>query len=148
MKVREAQARYEKSVTLKAKEDPKVFWRYVQSKTKLKESIQCIIDENGEVHTDNGTKAGLLSTFFQSVFTKGPDSNILPTFNSRTDLRLEHVMFDEATVEKYLRKVQESKSQGSDSIYPKLIKETVVSISKPATKIFNKCMEEMMLPKI
>ena len=28
MKVREAQARYEKSVALKAKEDPKVFWRH------------------------------------------------------------------------------------------------------------------------
>ena len=64
MKVREAQARYEKSVALKAKEDPKVVWRYVQSKTKVKESIQCIVDENGEVHTDNGTKAGLLNNFF------------------------------------------------------------------------------------
>jgi hypothetical protein len=47
-------------------------------------------------------------------------------------------MFDEATVKKYLSKVKESKSQGSDSIHPKLIKETVVSISKPVTKIFNK----------
>ena len=66
MKVREAQARYEKSVALNAKEDPKVFWRYmymyVQSKTKVKDSIQCILDENDEVHSDNGTKAGLLNT--------------------------------------------------------------------------------------
>jgi hypothetical protein len=148
MKVREAQAPYEKSVALKAKEDPKVFWRYVQSKTKVKESIQCIVDENGEVHTDNGTKAGLLNNFFQSVFMKEPDCEILATFNSRTDLRLENVMFDEATVNKYLSKVKKSKSQGSDSIHPKLIKETVVSIFKPATKIFNKSMEEKKLPKI
>jgi hypothetical protein len=50
---------------------------------------------------------------------------------SRTDLRLENVMFDEATVKKYLSKVKESKSQGSDSIHLKLIKEMGVSISKP-----------------
>jgi hypothetical protein len=148
MKVREAQARYEKSVALKAKEDPKVFWRYLQSKTKVKESIQCIVDENGEVHTDNGTKAGLLNNVFQSVFTKEPDFHILPTFNSRTDLRLENVMFDENIVKKYLSKVKESKSQGSDSIHLKLIKEMGVSISKPVTKIFNKSMEEKKLPKI
>ena len=79
---------------------PKVFWRYVQSKTKVKESIQCILEENGEVHTDNGTKAGWLNNFFQSVFTKEPDCEMLPTFNSRTDLRLDNVMFDEATVKK------------------------------------------------
>ena len=114
----------------------------------MNESIQCIVDENGEVHTDNGTKAGLLNNFFQSVFTKEPDCEIIPTFNSRTDLRLENVMFDEATVKKYLSKVKKSKSQGSDSIHPKLIKETVVSISKPVTKILNKSMEEKKLSKI
>jgi hypothetical protein len=57
-------------------------------------------------------------------------------------------MFDEATVKKYVSKVKESKSQGSDSIYPKLIKETAISISKPVTKIFNKSIEEKKLPKI
>jgi predicted DNA binding CopG/RHH family protein len=52
------------------------------------------------------------------------------------------------SVKKYLSKVKESKSQGSDSIHPKLIKETVVSISKPVTKIFKKSMEEKKLPTI
>jgi hypothetical protein len=45
-------------------------------------------------------------------------------------------MFDEATVKKYLSKVKESKSQGSDSIHLKLIKEMGVSISKPV-KLFS-----------
>ena len=35
-KVREAQVRYEKFVALKTKDDPKVFWKYVQAKMKLK----------------------------------------------------------------------------------------------------------------
>ena len=49
-KVRQAQMRYEKDICQKAKDDPKVFWRFVQSKTKIKESIQCIIDDNGDTY--------------------------------------------------------------------------------------------------
>jgi hypothetical protein len=71
-KVRQAQMRYEKEICQKAKDDPKVFWRFVQSKTKIKESIQCIIDDNGEIHTENKCKAELLNAFFQSVFTNEP----------------------------------------------------------------------------
>jgi hypothetical protein len=49
-KVRQAQMRYEKDICQKAKDDHKVFWRFVQSKTKIKESIQCIIDDNGDTY--------------------------------------------------------------------------------------------------
>jgi len=53
----------------KAKDDPKVFRRFVQSKTKIKGSnIQCIIDDNGEIHIENKCKAELLNAFFQNVF--------------------------------------------------------------------------------
>jgi hypothetical protein len=48
--------RYEKEICQKAKDDPEVFWKFVQSKAKIKESIQCIIDDNGEIHTENNCK--------------------------------------------------------------------------------------------
>ena len=37
-------------------------------------------------------------------------------------------------------------SQGSDSMHPKLLKETVESITTPVAKIFNKSMEDSKLP--
>lgn len=146
MKVREAQEKYEKDIVTKVKDDPKVFWRYVQSKTKVKENIQCIIDENGELYTDNENKAELLNKFFHSVFTHEQDVNNLPPFNQRTNSKLEDVSFTEELVKKHLSKVKETKSQGSDSIHPKLIKETVETITKPVTKIFTKSMECHQLP--
>jgi hypothetical protein len=51
------------------KKDNKIFWKFIQSKTKSKENIPCIMDENGELQTDNKIKAELLNKFFQSVFT-------------------------------------------------------------------------------
>ena len=137
-KVRKAQMRYEKEICQKAKDDPKVFWRFVQSKTKIKESIQCIIDDNGEIHTENKCKAELLNAFFQSVFTNEPEKDTIPTFNSRTDLKLDNIKFEVDTVKKHLQKINETKSQGSDSIHPKLLKETIENITTPVAKIFNK----------
>ena len=37
-------------------------------------------------------------------------------------------------------------SQGSDSMQPKLLKETIESITTPVAKIFNKSMEDSKLP--
>jgi hypothetical protein len=109
--------RYEKEICQKAKDDPKVFRRFVQSKTKIKGSnIQCIIDDNGEIHTENKCKAELLNAFFQSVFTNEPEKDTIPTFNSRTDLKLDNIKFEVDTVKKHLQKINETKSQGPDSI--------------------------------
>ena len=139
--------RYEKEICQKAKDDPKVFRRFVESKTKIKGSnIQCIIDDNGEIHTENKCKAELLNAFFQSVFTNEPEKDTIPTFNSRTDLKLDNIKFEVDTVKKHLQKINETKSQGSDSMQPKLLKETIESIATPVAKIFNKSMEDSKLP--
>jgi hypothetical protein len=41
---------------------------------KKKENIPYIIDEKGEINTDDRIKAELINTFFQSVFTVEVDS--------------------------------------------------------------------------
>ena len=59
---------YERSIATNMKEDNKIFWKFIQSKTKSKENIPCKMDENGELQMDNKIKAELLNKFFQSVF--------------------------------------------------------------------------------
>jgi hypothetical protein len=56
--------------------DNKIFWKYIQSKTK--ENIPCIMDENGEIHTDDKKKAELLNNFFKSVFTNEDSTQGIP----------------------------------------------------------------------
>jgi hypothetical protein len=61
--VRQAKYKYEHSIATNMKEDNKIFWKFIQSKTKSKENIPCIMDENGELQTDNKIKAELLNKF-------------------------------------------------------------------------------------
>ena len=70
-KVKEAKHDYEKEVASKTKTDSKVFWKFVQSKTKVKEEIKYIEDQQGDIHTDDTSKAELINSYFTSVYKRG-----------------------------------------------------------------------------
>jgi hypothetical protein len=51
MLVRKAKYEYERTIAINMKEDNKIFWKFIKSKTKAKESIPCIIDDEGGFST-------------------------------------------------------------------------------------------------
>ena len=144
-KVKEAKINYEKNIALKMKDDSKIFWKFVQSKTKIKEDIQCIIEENGEIHSENKEKAELLNTFFTSVFTN-EDSETIPVFPIRTNKKLEEINIDDIEVQKLLERVKETKSPGPDELHPKFVKETAKVLTTPISILFRKSLAEGKLP--
>ena len=68
---------YEKSMTNKAKSNPKAFYAYANSKMKTKRGIAELTDEKGNTATSNKDKADTLNRFFCSVFTQ-EDVNEVP----------------------------------------------------------------------
>jgi len=58
--VRKAKYEYERSIAINMKEDSKIVWKFIQSKTKTKQNIPCIIDEKGEINTNDRIKAELM----------------------------------------------------------------------------------------
>jgi hypothetical protein len=61
--VRKTKYEYEHSIAINLKEDSQMFWKLIQSKTKTNENSPCIIDEQGEINTDDRIKAELMNTF-------------------------------------------------------------------------------------
>ena len=61
--VRKTKYEYEHSIAINTKEDSQMFWKLIQSKTKTNENSPCIIDEQGEINTDDRIKAELMNTF-------------------------------------------------------------------------------------
>ena len=49
MEIKAAKVGYEKRLAENIKTNTKAFWNYVQSKTKTREAIGNLVDENGDV---------------------------------------------------------------------------------------------------
>ena len=82
--VKKSKQKYEKSIALEMKQDDKHFWKYVQNKTKVKGSLQCLINQDKVQIIDDKDKAEMLNAFFSSVFIQ-EDSSRFPRFDIRTD---------------------------------------------------------------
>ena len=97
----------------------KLFWNYVQSKSKTRESVGNLIDEGGVIMSEGTKKATILNEFVTSVFTKENTSE-MPTFNNRSNgATINNFKITTELVEKYLKVLNASKSQGPDNLHPK-----------------------------
>ena len=137
---------YEKQISENIKTNNKAFWNYVQSKTKTRESVGNLVDNSGVTVTEGAKKATVLNEFFTSVFTKEKTSE-MPIFADRSlGKSLEFFDINIEMVEKYIKKLNASKSQGPDNLHPKLLLETFDEIKVPLTEIFRKSLQEGQVP--
>ena len=61
---RKTKLKFEKKPAKQVKEDPKSFFAYVRSKSKTKDKVGPLTDNNGNVATDNDEMCEILNTFF------------------------------------------------------------------------------------
>ena len=121
---------YEKDLTAKIKTDNKLFWGSVRSKTMTKSAVSNQTNSLGELSKNDHETADILNDFFASVFELEGDGPI-PDFD-----------------EKAINKLKQSKSQGPDNIHPKFLKESQFSIKRPLQIIFQKSIDESILPEV
>ncbi len=121
---------YEKNLARQSKENPKAFWKFVNSKLKCKENV-------ADLHTDKGTassdqdKANTLSSFFKQVFTQ-EDVSSIPDLVARVAMApLDDVTFTEKDVSDLLNEINVDNSQGPDLLHPRLLFEARSVIAQP-----------------
>ncbi|XP_033753210.1 uncharacterized protein LOC117336708 [Pecten maximus] len=148
--VRKSKRELEKKIAEDIKEQPKKFWKYVNSKRKVKTGISDLKGLNGDdtkIAVRDKDKAEVLAKFFSSVFTHEPLGD-LPEFNKSNIVHpFEDIICTQQKVEKLLSDLNENKSQGPDMMHPKILKELRKHISKPLSEIFNKSLQDGKLPK-
>ena len=84
--MRKSNYSYEKDIALKIKDNNKLFWSYVWSKTKTKMSVFKLDKGDGELTQCDQEAAGVLNDYFASVFGVEEDQE-LPTFNEQPYVR-------------------------------------------------------------
>ena len=144
---REEQANYEKNIVDKYESDPKLFYKYVNGKTKIKSTIQRLkID--GKVFEDERELAQILNDKFKSVFVK--DSEFQGEVANQDALQrngLDSIRIDKTDVERRLQKINVNKAMGPDQMSGWVLKHCAEELSWPICQVFRKSLEEGYVPK-
>ena len=142
----------EKEIAQNAKSNPKIFWKYANSKRKTNTGISELKfkSEEGEERktTTDKEKAEVLASFFSSVFTIEPEGDLPLMHPIEVKQECIEKTYKESEILKLLQNLDVNKSCGPDGLHPKMLKELSATISKPITTIFNSSMCKGLVPKL
>ena len=74
-------------IAVQSKKEPKLVHAYVRSKMTVKDSVNALINDEGDLIMNKRGIAKILNDLFDSIFVKESDS-IPPSFAKRTELSL------------------------------------------------------------
>jgi hypothetical protein len=126
------------------KKNPKRLFAYINSKQKIKSTINSLIINNQEITTRTDI-ANALNNQFKSVFVNDAQSET-PNFSQRTQTRIESMLISETLVKEELMKLQTNKSCGIDGLHPAILKQCALSLAKPLSLIFKQSFDTSKLP--
>ncbi|CAM4551145.1 unnamed protein product [Caretta caretta] len=133
--IRKAKSHLELKPARDVKSNKKGFFRYVSNKKKVKESVGPLLNEGGNLVTEDVEKANVLNAFFASVFTNKVSSQTT-ALDSTAWGGGDQPSVEEEVVRDYLEKLDKHKSMGPDALHPRVLKELVAVIAEPLAIIF------------
>ena len=146
-KLKQERKNHEKNIATKCKQQPKLFWKYINSRLRVKTGISPLKNKDGKLVCDDQGKAEILNSYFSSVFTKEDTDNVptipakIPPADNCTDV---HVSIEE--VKKKLSQINPNKAQGPDRVPAQILKELSEELALPLSILFNKSLETGELP--
>ncbi|CAM5157258.1 unnamed protein product [Natator depressus] len=133
--IRKAKSHLELQLARDVKSNKKGFFRYVSNKKKVKESVGPLLNEGGNLVTEDVEKANVLNAFFASVFTNQVSSQTA-ALGSTAWGGGGQPSVEKEVVWDYLEKLDEHKSMRPDVLHQRVLKELVDVIAEPLAIIF------------
>ncbi|CAM4648647.1 unnamed protein product [Lepidochelys kempii] len=133
--IRRAKSHLELQLARDVKSNKKGFFRYVGNKKKAKESVGPLLNEGGNLVTEDVEKANVLNAFFASIFTNKVSSQTAALGITKWG-RDGQPSVEIEVVRDYLEKLDVHKSMGPDELHPRVLKELAAVIAEPLAIIF------------
>ncbi|CAM4553989.1 unnamed protein product [Caretta caretta] len=133
--IRRAKSHLELQLARDVRSNKKGFFRYVGNKKKAKESVGPLLNEGGNLVTEDVEKANVLNAFFASVFTNKVSSQTAALGNTAWGVGGQPSV-EKEVVRDYLEKLDMHKSMGRDALHPRVLKELADVIAEPLAIIF------------
>ncbi|KAG6932917.1 hypothetical protein G0U57_020385, partial [Chelydra serpentina] len=143
--IRKAKSHLELQLAGDVRSNKKGFFRYVSNKKKVKESVGPLLNEGGNLVTEDVEKASVLNAFFVSVFTDKVSSQTA-ALRSTVWGGGDQPSVEKEVVRDYLEKLDEHKSMGPDALHPRVLKELADEIAEPLAIIFDKSWQSGEVP--
>ena len=148
MKILLDSKKYEKDLAQRAKENPKVIWKYIKSKTRdgISDLHMNPADTKSPKTDIDEEKAKILAKYFLSVFTTEPNGNVPNLELNQSINPISSLEICEENILKMLHTLKIDKSPGPDELHPRVLKEISSSITKPLYHIFKQSLDKGKLP--
>ena len=148
--IKKMKRNFEHDLARKSKKNPKMLYKYLNSKSKSRVGIGDMHidprDKKSDLSTDDTEKAEIFSDYFQSVFTREPDGEI-PVLPPKQVLHnMPPLIITPSEIEKVLNKLKINKSPGPDGLHPRFLRELSKSLSVPLAMIYKKSLETHTIP--
>ena len=143
---RSAAKQYEKTVVKFSKSNPKIFYKYTNSKLKTCSGIPTL-EHEGKIYKSNTDKANLLNSHFSSVFTNEDLTNI-PSIQSMSVRPLTSISITRKAIADKLKNMKPTKSPGPDGISPVLLKTFSETLALPLEIIFKQSLDTGEIPSV
>ena len=127
---------YEKSLTNQIKTNPKVLYRYIKQKQKVKDTIGPLERDDGTLVDSGVDLANDLNKFFESTFVHEDISDV-PDFPDRVHDNICEIQVTKKCVVDKLLNLNVNKTPGPDDMHPYLLKQCADSLSSPLQYLFN-----------
>jgi len=138
---------FELDLAIKSKRNPKILFKYVNSKQNVKTTITALKGINGNTITNPIEIANRLNDHFQRVFNKNEDDE-LPEFIKRTEAICKHSQITKNLVKNKLSSLSVDKTVGVDGVSAHVLKNCADSFSIPLSTIFQKSLDSGCCPEI
>ena len=141
--IRRDKSDYQHNLIKGFQHNPKRFYGYMRRTRTVKSKVSHIKRQDGSLTINDKEAASVLSEHFSTIYTQERDfSCTVPSSNCG----LQSVTLTEEHVLKALLKLKPDKSPGPDNVHPMFLRETAHAIALPLSLIFNKSLDEGVLP--
>ena len=147
---KKAKIEFEKKLAKDIKTNPKSFYAYVRSKTKVKYTVGPLKND-GHLISENSSICNILNNDFGSVFNEEKNVDVMPEvkclFNEDNSCMLNSIDISQETIIKKLCNLKINKAPGVDGIIPKILVENSVELSEPLLYIYTKSITSGIVPR-
>jgi Endonuclease-reverse transcriptase len=144
-KIAASKKKLERNLAENKQGNGKQFRNYIKQRTRSRDPVGPLIQEDGTSLTEEAEIAEALNKFFAGLFTKEDKTN-LPVKEPETNQKLEKIIVTRSEVIRKIRKLRPESAAGPDNIHPKLLIECAQELAEPLTIIFRKSMRESCVP--